>query len=453
MNTFRARLASAMAATALAILLISGAAIYWSVRDALQRTQDETLLEITRTEIENGNEPEKNDRERSDNAESGGVDESLLVWERESGRIVLERGRIPLHSGILPASESPADRPMYKDAIFAQTPCRALYYPFKDEEKRFVALCVQPSAPMRRTLTHIFARIIGVGIVGASVACLMAWLASARLTRPLEQIAARARHIGQANLSERIEAPTQDVEIVAVTESLNEMLCRLNGIFEAQRRFISDAAHELRSPLANLRITAEVSLRRSDPALRERALQVTLSETERLTALTEMLLTLSRADAGELPLHLAPMDLRDVADSAVRAALTRAETNRVRLTVKGPPAFVTGDPERLRQIIDNLLDNAIRHSPPDGVVCVVVGSDAAHCYCIVRDEGEGIAAADLPHVFERFWRADAARARATGGYGLGLAISQMIARAHGGTLRASNAEDGGAVFTLELPPC
>lgn len=430
-----------MATCALSILLLAGAAVYAGVRSALEERQDAALLEITRTEIESSKQTESVDL-----IEVSASDESILSWDSGTREILLERGPVSLR-----ASMRPASRPEFTQLRLGNREFRALYFPYEEDGKSLIALCVEPSAPLQSALKKISVQLLGIGALGTAITCLLAWLLSARLTRPLQKIAEQAAEIQESALDRRLPPLSQDAELVAVTEGLNAMLARLESAFAAQRRFVADAAHELRSPLANLRTTAEVALRRQDPATRERALQLTVSEIERLTRLTESLLALSLADAGTLVEGRERLDLGAIAVEAVEAIRPRAEARGVRILLDRQPALMKGDALRLRQVFDNLLDNAVRYSPTEGGVRVGIQVQGGRVIAFVADEGEGISEADLPHLFERLWRADSARTRATGGFGLGLAIVKAIVLAHGGEIQVFSTPTEGTRFDFSFP--
>ncbi len=438
MKTFRARLAFWIAASALGVLFLSGIAVYVGVRTTLQEKQDEALLEITRTELESAP-----GQEKADPTETGATDESLLVWERTTGKIITERGPIALR-----AAQRKVEQPEFTELTLDGRDYRALYYPENEDGVHSIALCVEPLTPLRSALEHIALWLVLIGVLGAALACFVAWQLATRLTQPLSEIARQAATIQEIGLHQRLSQSSHDAELIAVTDGLNAMLMRLESAFAAQRRFVADAAHELRSPLANLRTTAEVALRQPDFETRERALRLTVSEVERLTHLAESLLTLSLADAGALIEKKVPLDLGQIARESVEAARARADGLGIVIAIVTGPVVLHGDSFRLRQVFDNLLDNALQHAPAGSTVQVGVGKrDGAIC-ASVSDKGSGIAAADLPHVFERLWRADDARARATGGFGLGLAITRAIVEAHGGTIQVSSPSGEGATFLI-----
>ena len=228
------------------------------------------------------------------------------------------------------------------------------------------------------------------------------------------------------------------------------------------RRFVADAAHELRTPLAGVRAAAEAAVDPElPPADRERLHLLLLRETGRAARLVDDLLALARIDAG-IELHPVPVDLAELARAEVERARLRAPG--VQLRVSGEPLVVPGDPQRLGQVLANLLDNARRHAPPGGTVTVSVGPEqdgaardgaaggAGRATLTVTDTGPGVPAADRERIFERLVRLDEARSADDGGAGLGLAIARGIARAHGGDLTCVEPPAGaGAAFRLELP--
>ena len=259
--------------------------------------------------------------------------------------------------------------------------------------------------------------------------------------------------------------------VLADAGRIRRLNARLDAALAAQRRFLADAAHELRTPVASLR--AHVALLRQavvavpggggeargeDAAVAEMLAQMT-EETARLSALLADLLTLARADEGA-PATVAPVDLEELLVAVYREVQPLAGGVRLTLDVDagdGAPV-VRGDPERLRQMLLNLVTNAIRFTPDGGRVTLSCRQEDGHAVLRVEDCGAGIAAADLPHVFDRFYRADAARARdatgarsPAGGAGLGLSIARWAAETHGGTITATSAPGRGSVFTVRLP--
>jgi two-component system sensor histidine kinase BaeS len=214
---------------------------------------------------------------------------------------------------------------------------------------------------------------------------------------------------------------------------------------------VSDVAHELRTPLTNIRSWLEAAqdgLATADPQL----FNLLLEEAVLLQHVIDDLRDLAAADAGSLRIHREPTPVGDLVAQVAESYRSAAETGRVRLRaeVDGDPQAAV-DPVRLRQLVGNLLSNAIRHTPAGGTVTVSAAVDRDALLIAVRDTGVGIAPADLPRVFDRFWRADTSRSRATGGSGLGLAIARKLAEAHGGELTVASQLGVGTTFTVRLP--
>ncbi len=256
------------------------------------------------------------------------------------------------------------------------------------------------------------------------------------------------------SLHRRLNIEDAGQEFEELVATLNAMIERLETSFLGLRRFTADASHELKTPLAVLR--ADVERAMSEPSQSERmvALEEALHETTRMADLVESLLTLARADEGRFDIHREPIELKPLVEDVYETALILGEGAGV--TVNLPftaDVTVMGDRTRLRQLFLNLVTNAIKYTPAGGKVDIGLGLHPDNVTFAVRDTGIGIAAADVPYIFERFWRADRVRSRMSerGGFGLGLAISQWIAQAHGGTLTASSRLGRGSMFTVTLP--
>lgn len=283
-----------------------------------------------------------------------------------------------------------------------------------------------------------------------------AWLLAGRAVRPIEGIIDDLEAISDGrSLHRRLKVRASGDELDRLTTTLNAMLGRLENYFGALRRFTADASHELKTPLAVLRADVERAMAVADsPGEQLVYLEEALAETTRMADLVEQLLTLARADEGRFDLHREPIALEPLVRDVYETALILGETADLDVTLSiAEPATVQGDRVRLRQLFLNLVTNAIKYTPRGGEVAVTLQVSDGTVQFSVRDSGIGIAAADLPHIFERFWRADRVRSRATerSGFGLGLAISQWIAQAHGGSLTASSRLTRGSTFTVALP--
>ncbi|MFL5884166.1 MAG: sensor histidine kinase [Thermoleophilaceae bacterium] len=277
------------------------------------------------------------------------------------------------------------------------------------------------------------------------------WLARAAL-RPVERLTRQAETIELDRLDERVPVPRTSDEVARLAVTLNRMLERLDRGVEEKRRLVADASHELRTPLAVMCSELDVALayERLQPEARE-VLTSTHEEVERMARTVENLLTLARADEGRLELMRRPMRLRQVADEVAADLGPVAAEKDVALSVGGDGATVDADRERVRQVVTNLVDNAVKHSRPGGTVRVAAWRENGEAGVRVSDEGAGIPADVLPQVFDRFYRVDSARVRDTGGSGLGLAICREIATAHGGRVWAVSEEGCGSTFALVLP--
>jgi signal transduction histidine kinase len=232
------------------------------------------------------------------------------------------------------------------------------------------------------------------------------------------------------------------------------MISRLEQAFERERRFTADASHELKTPLAVLRGDIEVALRRErTPDEYRRVLQSSLEEIARLTKLTEDLLTLARSDAGESVLELEQVQLDQLASEARAYIAPLAESAGIALSYDVPssPIAVEGDQKRLKQLLVNLLDNAIKYTPAGGSSRLALAVEDTNAVIEVTDTGRGIPSAALPHIFERFYRQTDPRDSRVTGFGLGLAISKWIVDAHGGMIEVDSQEGRGSKFTVRLP--
>ncbi|GAC1671173.1 MAG: ATP-binding protein [Candidatus Dormibacteraceae bacterium] len=279
------------------------------------------------------------------------------------------------------------------------------------------------------------------------------WLAG-RVLRPVHTIAAAARSLGESDLHRRVEAIVPNDELGELVQTFNGMLERLESSFNSLKQITADASHEMRAPLALMQTEVEVALSRSrsEPEY-VRALGAVHSEIRGLSGVTERLLILARADAGALVPILEKVDVADFLHEAAARWTTMARKRRVKLQVEVPDSgSVEADPSLLRRLIDNLLDNAIRHSPRGGRIWLRASDTNAAWTIEVADEGPGVPPGEREKIFVRFSRTDGARTRDGGGAGLGLALGSAIARAHGGDLSlARDREPRGALFLLRIP--
>jgi len=274
-----------------------------------------------------------------------------------------------------------------------------------------------------------------------------------RSLRPVAEITSRAEGITSTNLSERLPVIKTGDELERLSISLNRMIARLEDAFQHINRFSADASHELRTPLTILQLELEEIVQHGKlPATIVDQIGSALEETHRLSRIGENLMALSRLDAGEVKMEKIRLNLGELAASTAEQMRLLAEEKSLTLRCSIDPAVrVIGDQSKLKQVVVNLIDNAIKYTPEGGEVGVVVRSHQGNALLEVFDNGLGIPPDAIPHVFERFYRADQARSRDLGGAGLGLAIVKAICSAHGAQIEVSSQEGEGSRFRMELP--
>jgi heavy metal sensor kinase len=279
------------------------------------------------------------------------------------------------------------------------------------------------------------------------------WLTLRHLA-PLQSMAGQARQISGANLDRRLEIGDAAEELAILAASFNELLSRLDQSFATMRRFVADASHELRTPLSVIRGEADVALTQErTPAEYREALTVILDEARRLSRLVDDLLNLARADSGSVQLQVRAFYFNELLADCCRSVQSLAAARQVSLECRaGGDLPFTGDEDLLRRLVINLLDNAIRYTPAGGKVTAEVAQVAGKGVRLrIADTGIGIAPEAAAHVFERFFRADKARSRADGGFGLGLSIVKWIAESHRGAVELDSRPASGSTFTVTLP--
>lgn len=316
------------------------------------------------------------------------------------------------------------------------------------------AQCALPEAMRGARLSSI---LIGLGIA-VWLAAMLAWMisdlqASAWL-RSINAAGSSAQTMASGDtLRERLFVPSNEEEIALLVRAFNTLLDKLDGAQGVQQRMLADASHELRTPLTVLRGEIEVALRRERPASEYReVLKSCREEIERLARITENLLSLARSDAGEGLASHELVDVSAVGHRVISAVAPLAEAKRIALTVEAPESvWVVGDAVALERVGINLVENAIRYSPAGESVTLSVSPSGDGALMTVTDTGPGIAAEHLPHLFERFYRVDKARAREHGGAGLGLAIVDSLVKAHRGSVSVSSVVGKGTSFEVRLP--
>ena len=276
------------------------------------------------------------------------------------------------------------------------------------------------------------------------------WWLAGRAIRPIADISATAIKIAAGDLSQRISVAETENELGRLAAVLNSTFARLEAAFAQQKEFTSDAAHELRTPVTVMLTQTQMSLgRERSPAEYRQTLEACQRAAQRMRRLIESLLALARLDAGQEPMKRLNFDLAELIRDCADLVRPLAEERGVTLALDVQPLEARGDAERIAQVVTNLLTNAIQYNRPNGEVRVAAELQNDVAVITVRDTGLGIAAEDLPRVFERFYRSD--KSRSTGGNGLGLAICQAIIEAHGGAIEVTSEVGVGAAFTVRLP--
>jgi two-component system sensor histidine kinase BaeS len=292
------------------------------------------------------------------------------------------------------------------------------------------------------------------GLLAGGLSLILALLLSFGLNRPVQELTRASRGLALGNLSRRVPVHGDD-ELATLGRSFNQMAESLQKAEETRRAMTADIAHELRTPLAVQRAHLEAIQDGVYPLTVENLVPI-LEQNYLLTRLVEDLRTLALAEAGQLTLERRPTDFIELVQRAVEHFTPQASAHQVALSFTSPAGLsekliLSLDPVRVDQILGNLLTNALRYTPAAGQISLTVSKEAGQVRLAVQDSGLGIPEESLPHIFERFYRADPSRSRSEGGSGLGLSIARQLAQAHGGGLSAENAKEGGALFILSLP--
>ncbi|MCI0458236.1 MAG: ATP-binding protein [Gemmataceae bacterium] len=319
--------------------------------------------------------------------------------------------------------------------------------------EEFTVVHLAPLENVDRELGHLLKGLAMAVPVALLLSGGLAYLLARKALAPVEQLHRATERITADRLDRRLPLANSDDELGRLTQTINAMIARLERSFAEIRRFTADASHELRTPLTAIRTEAEVALRKPlTLADHQQLLSSVLEEVERLTRLTDQLLALSREDVGTTGQACEPVDLAALLTAVVETMRPLADVKGLGLcAVCSDRMWVRGDAARLRQVFYNLLDNAIKYTPAGGRVEVRLRREGPSAVATVRDTGIGIPPEHLPHVFERFYRADKARSREQGGTGLGLSIVQCMVAAHGGRVGLTSTPGQGTTCTVTLP--
>ena len=443
-------------------LVIVGALIYVLLARALFVRVDETLLAgvgIAATSLSNDLEEGQDyeDAARSTVAEQASEAQMLAIYDGQ-GRLIAESGRDPELEITLPSSDALADRNARLQTTIERDgddrhrlAVRRVSLPAAE----YIVVVGADLDPMDEELEFL-RRILGYMVpIALVIAAIGGWFLARKSLAPVVAMAERARRIGVENLSERLPVANPRDELGHLAETFNELLGRLEASMIQQRQFMADASHELRTPVTTTRTAAAVALQQQhrDESDYRDTLTIVEEQAARLSRVVDDMFTLARADAGNYPVRMTPMYLDEVIDEIIRAARVIAATRNVSVdAVVVPSAAFTGDEELIRRMVANLVDNAIRHTGEGTTVRVELDATDAGYAIAVKDHGPGIPPEIRPHIFERFFRADASRRRgAHDGAGLGLALARWIAHAHGGDVTLARSSPSGSTFVVVLP--
>jgi two-component system, OmpR family, sensor kinase len=461
-ESVRGRLTLFYVSVLAAALIVVGALIYALLARSLYVRVDENLqagVRIAMTSLSNdlAEGQDYQDAARSTAAEQASSEQMIAIYDQE-GRLLAESGREgDLEITLPPLATIPDNENLLQTVleIDGDDRHRLAFRSVAIPPSEYIVVTGADLEPMDEELESLR------GILGYIVplALCIAGIGGSFLARqslsPVVSMADRARRIGVENLSERLPVANARDELGHLAETFNELLGRLETSLVQQRRFMADASHELRTPVAITRTAASVALQhehRDELEYRE-TLAIVEQQAARLSRVVDDMFTLARADAGNYPVRMTPMYLDEVIDEVVRAARVIASTRSVSIDLMTvPSATFTGDEDLIRRLIGNLIDNAVRHAPSGTTVRVDLDETKGGYAIAVRDQGAGIPDAIREQIFERFYRGDASRrSDAHDGAGLGLALSRWIANAHGGDVVLARSSPSGSTFVISLP--
>ena len=434
------------------ILFIFGASIYGLVSFLLVNQIDETLIQTFAVIRENTTVREVGNRDEirlpSLNLKS---DVFTQLWSRDG---VLQASNIEQLNSPLDPTGLPSQIPVFRDVYIENVHLRVLTVPLKIGERPIGTLQLATNLAVVDATQRALVTVLLVGsIICLGVAAVAGWLSTGQALAPLERVTETALQITRADdLSRRIPYQgSADDEVGKLIQAFNQTLSRLENLFNAQRRFIADVGHELRTPLTVIKGNVDLMTRMG--CTDDESMVGIENEVDRLTRLVGDLLLLAQAESGKLPLDAQTVELDTLLlDALNQMQVLAGERLNLRLG-EIDQVLVCGDPDRLKQVIVNLVGNAIKYTPEGGDVRVGLSKTDTEAKLVVSDTGPGIPSEDLPHVFERFYRGEKSRTRSKDGkgFGLGLSIAFWIVRNHDGRIEVDSVEGEGTTFCVWLP--
>lgn len=374
---------------------------------------------------------------------------TFILAATADGQVVATSANLADFKGVLDPKQFGATK-RFSDVSRDNVSLRVLTMPLYDEQGVLVGyLQVGRMFDTYRSLNRFLAFALFIGLAGATMGLFVAVLVTPSSFVPLEDIANVARQVTHADdLSLRVPYADRKDETGVLARSFNQLLARLENLFQTQQRLLADVSHELRTPLTTIRGNADLMRRMGEAD--EESLKVIQEEADRMTRLVGDLLLLARADAGSLPLERKKLELDTLFFELYRQVTLQNTAVTVRVTEIDQVA-VMGDPDRIKQLLWNLIGNGLKYTPPGGSLFLSLSKTEEWAIIEVKDTGIGIPPQSLPHIFDRFYRVDKARTRHQGGSGLGLSIARWVAEAHGGKIEVSSEVGVGSTFTLWLP--
>lgn len=388
-------------------------------------------------------------------SETYGLEHSgdYLQIQDDHGNWIYRSSFLQLHN-LPPVDANQVKKAFYEDRSVGNRPFRFMSASLEIYGRAFVVQTGVPENDILRTLNSFRRYLLIFGALMLLVASAVGYWLSRRALAPVDAITQTARNISGTSLSSRLQRLNSGDELQRLSDTLNEMLARIETAFLRVSQFTADASHELRTPISLIRTEAEIALRKSrDEGEYQESLRHILHEAERTSSLVEKLLSLARADAGRESLDFRRIDLGETVRRAALDWCQAMATHQLRFTesVTNRDVFIAGDKTAVPRLLNILLDNAVKYTPASGSIELALEEKDDKAVITVRDSGIGISEEDQSRIFERFYRADKARSRELGGAGLGLAIAHWIVDQHRGSITVQSSPGIGSVFLVELP--
>lgn len=459
-GSIRSRITSLYALTMMMGLFVYSGSVYLfmrqhltsSLKSGLQEEFSESILTVHRAVEENPGDLDAVARDFGEMAKIGR--HGFELWD-ESGRLLHRSRNLEQIYRHLPSADPTLDSETWRTLELPDgRDLRLLEGPVTVKGRKFLLRAFIFDDSVKRTLAGLIGILAIVVVLSIGIFGLVSYVLAGKVLAPIKHMADRAKDITAERLGERISIANPDDELGRLATVFNEMFERLHGSFDRLRQFTADASHELRTPLTVIRSVAEVSLegKHEDVDYYRQTIGSILEEVEQITRIIDSLLTLARADKGEIELTFEPVSLLNLAQEAIdQLEVLAEERSQTFLLECVEDVYVEADKLILRQSVINLVDNAIKYSPESAVIHIRIYENADEAILEVIDEGPGIAAEHQEAVFERFYRTDKGRSRSAGGTGLGLSIARWAVESSEGRIELKSEQGHGATFRIVLP--